>query len=126
MADADHVHHAPLDTSEVLLDVTVQVGERLYQDLKKATPGDAARLLRGYADRSTGAERAAFLLLAEWHGVLPLVPLREAPDPNKANATGGSGNISVGLCGTGGCSQNQMPVYYNGIFQYCAACVITG
>jgi hypothetical protein len=125
MAEA-HTHPAPLDPSDLLLGVTVQVGEHLYRRLKDASPGEAAQLLRGCADRSTGAVRSMFLMLADWQGLVPLVPLRELPDPNKAGATGGGANLSVGACGTKPCSASQMPVYANGAFQYCATCAIIG
>jgi hypothetical protein len=123
MAEVAHTHQT-LPESDLLIGVTVQVGEHLYRRLKDASPGDAAHMLRGCADRSTGAVRAMFLLLAEWQGLVPLAPIRELPDPNKAGATGGTLNVQAGLCGTNGCSENQMPIYANNVFQYCAACAI--
>jgi hypothetical protein len=97
--------------NDIIVSVTVKVGERLYHQLKDSAPEDVAHLLRGYADRSTGAVRAMFALLSEWHGLVPLVPLRELPDENALNATGGS-TVQVGLCGPP-CPNNLMPVYSN-------------
>lgn len=113
------------DASDMFLGVTVRVGQRLYHQLKDAAPGDAAQLLRGYADRSTGAVRAMFLMLAEWQGLVHLNPLVEAPDPFKAKATDGC-DVTVGLCGPPCPSTQQMPVYQNNVFQYCTTCLIEG
>jgi hypothetical protein len=110
--------------NDLLISVTVKVGERLYHELKDTAPGEAADLLRGYADRSKGTVRAMFVLLAEWHGLLPLVPLREMPPESAQNATGGC-TVQVGLCGSP-CPNNLMPVYSNNQPFVCETCVIIG
>ena len=76
MVEAADSLHKPEhgEARDIFLGVTVRVGQQLYDELKKSAPGEAANLLRSYADRSTGAVRAMFVLLAEWHGLLPLVP----------------------------------------------------
>jgi hypothetical protein len=115
----------PAQPTDLIISVTVSVGKRLYEQLKDATPEDAAGLLKRYADRSKGAVRPMFVLLAEWQGLVPLTPLVETPDPSKAKATGGC-NVTVGLCGSP-CPNNQMPVYTNhGRQFYCDECLITG
>jgi hypothetical protein len=122
-ADALHTR-GRVEARDILLAVSVRVGRRLYDELKDAPPADAARLLRGYADRSTGAVRAMFLMLAEWQGLVPLKQLVELPD-FPAHATGGC-DAQVGLCGAPPCANNEMPVYVNGVYQRCDDCAITG
>jgi hypothetical protein len=107
---------AKVEPIDLVIDVSVSLGKRLYDQLKDAAPQDARRLLMGYADRSQGAVRAMFVLLADWQGLVPLHQLVETPDPSKAKATGGC-NVTVGECGTP-CPTNQMPVYQNGSSQF--------
>jgi hypothetical protein len=88
---------------DFFVSLTVTRGPDFFDEMKHATHDQRANLLRSYAARYEGFLREVFLLMANYELKLKLNPLAETPDPNFANATGGTPTTySFGACG--GCT----------------------